>query len=74
MSRRTRYIWLAVIAVVGTILAIGAWRSSDSDNQGGYVIVFVLLVVLLFIYIPLATRSMAGQGKRKLDSPPGEPE
>jgi uncharacterized membrane protein YozB (DUF420 family) len=65
MSKRTRYIWLATIAVIGGILAIGAWQNAESDNQGGYVVVLIFFVVLLFIYVPLAMRSITRGGGRK---------
>jgi hypothetical protein len=59
MSKRVRYTWRVVIAVVGIWLAIGAWHPSpgqDSDSQGAYLLVFLFFVVLLCIYVSTAMR------------------
>jgi ABC-type transporter Mla subunit MlaD len=63
MRNRSRYIWLGVIAVIGAILVLGAWNQSpgeDPNNQGGYVIALLFFLILLFIYVPLAMRSIGG--------------
>ena len=59
--------WLVVIAVVGGMLAFAAWKRSpgeDPDNQGGYAIVLLLFVILLFIYVPLIVRWIGGRARR----------
>jgi hypothetical protein len=69
MTNRGRYIWLGVFGVIGAILAWGAWHQSpgqDSDNQGGYVIVLLFFLVMLFIYVPVVMRSIGARlGRRR---------
>jgi hypothetical protein len=64
MARRTRYISLVVLTLLAGFLAAGALRDSpgqDPDNQGGYLIVLLLFLVLLFMYVPLVMRSIAAR-------------
>jgi hypothetical protein len=59
MSKRSQYIWLGIFAVVGCVLALGAWQHTpgdDPDNQGGYLIVLILFLVMLFMYVPVLVR------------------
>ena len=73
MTRRARHIWLALIGLIGAILALGAWDSSpgrDPDNQGGYVIALLFFLVLLFIYVPVLMRSIAARLRRRSESDP----
>ena len=75
MSKRIRYTWLTIIAAVGIWLAIGAWQQSpgqDPDNQGGYVLVFFFLVVLLCIYVSTAMRSIRARIQRGRTTPPAD--
>ena len=68
MSKRTRYIYLAVLAGIGSILAVGAWHSypgQDDDNQGGFLLVLLLFTVLLLIYVPLAVNAVGACFHRK---------
>jgi hypothetical protein len=78
MTKRSRYIWLGVIAAIGAILALGAWHQSpgqDPDNQGGYAIVLLFFVILILIYVPLGVRSLVAlfrQSKPAKSRPPDE--
>jgi hypothetical protein len=78
MTNRGRYIWLGVFGVIGAVLAWGAWHQSpgqDPDNQGGYAIVLLFFLILLFIYVPVVMRSIAARLRRRTPSnarPPGE--
>ena len=69
MTKRGRYIWLGAFGVVGSLLAWGAWHQSpgeDPDNQGGYAIVLLFFVILLFIYVPIALRAVGGRRRRPI--------
>jgi hypothetical protein len=78
MTRRARHIWLALIGLIGAILALCARDTSpgqDPDNQGGYVIALLFFLVLLFIYVPVLMRSIAARLRRRTESnalPPGD--
>jgi hypothetical protein len=78
MTKRGRYIWLGVFGVIGAVLAWGAWKQSpgqDPDNQGGYAIVLLFLLILLFIYVPVVMRSIRARLRHRTPSdarPPGE--
>jgi hypothetical protein len=75
MTKRSHIIFLSVIAVIGIVLAIGAWHQSpgeDPDNQGGYAIVLLLFVVMLFVYVPVGMRWLGARLRRQgsAGSPP----
>ena len=73
MTKLARHIWLALIGLIGAILALGAWNSApgeDPDNQGGYAIVLLFFLVLLFIYIPVIMRSIAALRRRSESNAP----
>ncbi len=78
MTKRGRYIWLGVFGVIGAVLAWGAWHQSpgqDPDNQGGYAIVLLFFLILMFIYVPVVMRSISARLRRRSPSdtrPPGE--
>jgi hypothetical protein len=78
MTKRGRYISLGIFAVIGMVLAWGAWHKSpgkDADNQGGYAIVLLFFLILLFIYVPVLMRSIAARLRRRPVSdarPPGD--
>ncbi|MGN6628019.1 MAG: hypothetical protein ACTHLN_15480 [Tepidisphaeraceae bacterium] len=77
MTKRSRYIGLSVFAVIGIVLAIGAWHPSpgqDPDNQGGYAIVLLLFVVLLFIYVPVGIRWLGSRLRRHGSTDPQPPD
>lgn len=68
MTKRGRHLWLGVFAVIAALLAWGAWHQSpgeDPDNQGGYAIVLLLFVILLFIYVPVAMRAIGARLRRR---------
>lgn len=54
MTARARYRWLIGFAIVGVLLAIGAWQQSpgeDPDNQVGCLLAMLCLAILSGIYI-----------------------
>jgi hypothetical protein len=76
MTKRGRYIWLGVFAVIGAMLAWGAWHPSpgqDPDNQGGYAIVLLFLMILPLIYLPLGVRWLIALFRRSKPADPQPP-
>ena len=69
MKRVVRHRILSVLAIVGGLLAWGAWTAADhgdSDNSGGVVLALFGILIIVLIYAAAGTEWMAGKIRRAL--------